>query len=54
MVWSETYLQGNPPTAEQIQNFIKSPLWNQLCTYLEGRRYGILSRGGHGPGLLRA
>ena len=23
MTWSEAYLQGNPPTAEQIQDFYK-------------------------------
>ena len=43
MIWSEAYLQGNPPTAEQIQDFIKSPLWNQLCTYLE-TEYAVTSK----------
>lgn len=35
MEWSGMYDQNSQPAMESIKAFIKSDLWNELCSYLE-------------------
>lgn len=35
MEWSEKFSKGSPPTAEDIKEFVKSPLWTELCEFIE-------------------
>lgn len=34
-MWSEIYNSNNKPTFENVSDFINSPLWNELCSYVE-------------------
>ena len=34
MVWHELYTSESPPTSEQIEDFVASPLWRELNSYL--------------------
>lgn len=40
MNWNELYPNDSPPTLSAISAYIKSPLWDGLCAYLE-RIYGV-------------
>lgn len=40
MNWKESYPKTTPPTPEEIQGFIKSPLWEELRRLLE-EEWGI-------------
>jgi hypothetical protein len=35
MVWSELYDKTNEPQKEQVQNFVDTPLWDDLAAHLE-------------------
>lgn len=35
MEWSEKFTRGNPPSPEEIRDYIKSPLWTDLCQFIE-------------------
>ncbi len=35
MIWSELYGQGNQPTLENVNDFVKDDLLTKLCLYLE-------------------
>lgn len=35
MNWNERYPMGTRPTEEEIANYINSPLWRELCCFVE-------------------
>ena len=43
MKWSERYLSDSPPSAADISEYIGSPLWAELCSFVESR-YGVLPK----------
>ncbi len=43
MMWSELYNQNIQPVMENIKDFVKIELWNELCLYLENT-YSVLPK----------
>ncbi|MDD3334021.1 MAG: DUF3788 domain-containing protein [Eubacteriales bacterium] len=43
MKWSDAYSGAEMPSLEQISTFVASPLWDELCVYLQSN-YDILPR----------
>lgn len=35
IMWSELYNQSSQPTLENINDFVNSELWNELCSFVE-------------------
>lgn len=35
MIWSDLYNQKNQPALENIKDFVRNELWNELCLFLE-------------------
>lgn len=35
MNWNQTYSKSEKPALEDIEDFIQSPLWRELCSYIE-------------------
>jgi AraC family transcriptional regulator len=35
MLWNDLFSKENEPTAEQIQEFVATPLWSELADYLQ-------------------
>ena len=35
MEWSEKYSKGSPPATEEIKEYVKSPHWTDLCSFIE-------------------
>lgn len=43
MMWNELYGQDNQPTLQNINDFVNSELWNELCLFLEDT-YAVLPK----------
>lgn len=46
MSWSTAYPQDTQPALAEIARYIASPIWQELCEYLE-REYGVSPRVEH-------
>lgn len=46
MNWNELYPKGSEPQLSAVSSYVDSPLWEQLCCYLEDN-YGVAPVVGH-------
>lgn len=46
MKWNELYSKAMMPDMQQISAFVASPLWEEICSYLE-TGYGVLPKVEH-------